>query len=130
MSFDIPKRIRNESAYEPAENNTHYIEYEFQQAQNMNRIFVNRTSWAPLENNATIWKASELSDSWSVPGSYNNYGGYLNQQILANPDADGAVQLFINSLDAMLHPWHLQGHDFQVVGWGPGLFGNIDSTTT
>lgn len=127
MPFDMVKPTRKEAAYEPATNNTHYIEYEFLQAQNVNRIFINKTSWAPLEDNATIWKLDSISNSTSVAGGYNSFGQYLNQQILTNPDANGSVQLVINSLDAMQHPWHLHGHEFQIVGWGQGLYGQGDT---
>jgi FtsP/CotA-like multicopper oxidase with cupredoxin domain len=127
MPLDMVKPTRKEAAYGPAANNTHYIEYEFLQAQNMNRIFVNKTSWAPLENNATIWKLERISNGTSVAGGYDNFGQYLNQQILTNPDANGSVQLVINSLDAMQHPWHLHGHEFQIFGWGQGLYGQDDT---
>ena len=123
MPFDMVKPTRQEAAYEPTSNSTHYFEYEFLQAQNVNRIFVNKTSWAPLESNATLWKVDEISNGTSVTGGYNSIGQSLDQQILTNPDANGAVQLVINSLDAMEHPWHLHGHEFQIVGWGQGLYG-------
>lgn len=40
--FDLPRPMRAEPAVEVSEANTHYIEYMFRQAQDVNRIFVNK----------------------------------------------------------------------------------------
>jgi hypothetical protein len=42
MPFDLPKPLREIPAYEVPEQNKHYIEYVFRQAQDVNRIFVNK----------------------------------------------------------------------------------------
>jgi FtsP/CotA-like multicopper oxidase with cupredoxin domain len=154
MEFDKPKPIRSLPAYpiEPGLN-MHYIEFAFRQAQNVNRIFVNQTSWAPLENNATLWKT--IGQEFPAGGgasSYSNWHYALNQQVLLLGDdgADKGAQLVVNSLDSMEHPWHLHGHEFQVclhliladylcsssvfmakvVGWGKGKYGELPSITT
>lgn len=44
MPFDVPKPIRRMDAVEVTEANTHYIEYMFRQAQDVNRIFINKVS--------------------------------------------------------------------------------------
>ncbi|KAF2434957.1 hypothetical protein EJ08DRAFT_581144 [Tothia fuscella] len=118
MPFNMTFPMRKKEEFKATPSNTHYIQYAFSQAQNVNRIFVNKTTWAPIENNATIWKASEIKPS----NSYISLGNALNQQIYTNNDATSANELVINSLDAMEHPWHLHGHSFQIVGWGPSLF--------
>ena len=41
-------------------------------------------------------------------GPYNNWNFQLNQQVLLIPEAGKGVQVVINSLDNMEHPWHLQ----------------------
>ncbi|KAI1747539.1 hypothetical protein F4782DRAFT_543438 [Xylaria castorea] len=134
MPFDLPKPMREIPAYDVPEDNKHYIEYMFRQAQGVNRIFINKTAYAPLSNNATLWKAMEQQFVASKANSYNSWDFGLNQQVLLIPEADKGAQIVINSRDAMEHPWHLHGHSFQIVGWGPGLFGtpatSPDSTTT
>ncbi|KAI0903621.1 Cupredoxin [Ustulina deusta] len=135
MPFDLPKPMRDIRAYEVPEENKHYIEYVFRQAQDVNRIFINKTAYAPLSDNATLWKAMEQQFVASNANSYNSWDFGLNQQVLLVPEAEKGAQVVINSRDAMEHPWHLHGHTFQIVGWGPGLFGTSsispnNSTTT
>lgn len=62
MPFDLPKPMRDIPAYEVPEENKHYIEYMFRQAQDVNRIFINkvrgplaRPPWPPLS-----------SESWAI----------------------------------------------------------------
>lgn len=42
MPFDMAKPMRVEPAFNVSAKNTHYMEYAFRQAQNTNRIFVNK----------------------------------------------------------------------------------------
>jgi FtsP/CotA-like multicopper oxidase with cupredoxin domain len=42
MPFDMPKPIRKQDAVEVSEANMQYIEYMFRQAQDVNRIFINK----------------------------------------------------------------------------------------
>jgi hypothetical protein len=110
----------------------HYLEFAFRQSQNVNRIFVNKTSWAPLEDNATLWKTIGQKFPAEGGGSgYNSWNYALNQQVLLLGDAGAnkGAQIVINSLDGMEHPWHLHGHEFQIVGWGKGMYGQEHSTT-
>ncbi|KAK8128353.1 diphenol oxidase [Apiospora sp. TS-2023a] len=130
MPFDVPKPMRKMDAVEVTEANTHYIEYMFRQAQDVNRIFINKTAYAPLSNNATIWKMLDQSFSAADANSYSSWDFGLDQQVLLVPDANKGAQIVINSRDAMEHPWHLHGHTFQIVGWGPGLFGSKPNGTT
>ncbi|OTB05487.1 putative multicopper oxidase [Hypoxylon sp. CI-4A] len=130
MPFDMPVPMRKQRAVDIAEANTHYIEYAFRQAQDVNRIFVNKTSYSPIPHNATLWKALEQQFTPDKANSYNSWDFGLNQQVLLIPDADQGAQIVINSLDAMEHPWHLHGHTFQVVGWGKGSFGHTPNGTT
>lgn len=60
-------------------------------------------------------------------GLYHSWGFRLDQQVLLVPDGSRAVQVAINSLDAMEHPFHMHGHSVQV-GWGPGRFDPSSST--
>ena len=117
MPFDAPIPRVPIPAYDISSGlNMHHIEYVFRQAQNINRIFVNKTSWAPLENNATLWKT--LDQTFPPEGGSNGYNSWnysLDQQVLLIGDmgANKGVQLVVNSLDGMEHPWHLHGHEFQ-----------------
>ncbi|KAK7997043.1 PAK kinase [Apiospora arundinis] len=130
MPFDVPKPMRKMDAVEVTEANTHYIEYMFRQAQDVNRIFINKTAYAPLIDNATIWKTLDQSFSAADANSYSSWNFGLDQQVLLVPDANKGAQIVINSRDAMEHPWHLHGHTFQIVGWGQGLFGSKPNGTT
>ncbi|KAI0477945.1 multicopper oxidase [Xylaria cf. heliscus] len=112
MPFDLPKPMREIPAYDVPEENKHYIEYAFRQAQDVNRIFINKTAYAPLPDNATLWKAIEQQFVANKANSYNSWDFGLNQQVLLVPGADKGAQVVINSR-----------HSFQIVGWGPGLFG-------
>ncbi|KAK9773595.1 putative Cupredoxin [Seiridium cardinale] len=134
MPFDMPRPMRKMDALEVGERNYQYIGYMFRQAQNVNRIFINKarfpfTAYSPLEGNATIWKAVDQRFSADKEGSYHSWDFGLNQQVLLFPDADKGAQVVINSEDAMEHPWHMHGHTFQVVGWGPGSFGSQPNGT-
>lgn len=44
MPFDMPRPVREMDAVEVGERNYHYIEYAFRQAQDVNRIFINKVS--------------------------------------------------------------------------------------
>lgn len=44
MPFDLPRPVREMDAVEVGERNHHYIEYAFRQAQDVNRIFINKVS--------------------------------------------------------------------------------------
>ncbi|KAI0150384.1 multicopper oxidase [Xylariaceae sp. FL1272] len=120
MPFDMPQPMRQVVAYDVAEHNTQFIEYAFRQAQD--------TAYAPLPDNATLWKVTEQNFDPNESNSYNSWDFGLNQQVLLIPEANTGAQIVINSLDSMEHPWHLHGHTFQVVGWGPGRFGTHRST--
>ncbi|KAI0449185.1 Cupredoxin [Xylaria acuta] len=109
MPFDLPKPMREIPAYDVPEENKHYIEYMFRQAQDVNRIF----TYAPLPDNATLWKAIEQQFVTSKANSYSSWDFGLSQQVLLIPEAGMGAQIVINSRD---------GHSFQIVGWGPGLF--------
>ncbi|KAI1774910.1 putative multicopper oxidase [Hypoxylon cercidicola] len=109
MPFDMPVPMRKQPAVNASEANTHYIEYAFRQAQDVNRIFINKTSYAPLPNNATLWKTMDQQFTADRTNSYNSWDFGLNQQVLLVPDADQCAQIVINSRDAMEHPWHLHG---------------------
>ncbi|KAK0672592.1 multicopper oxidase-domain-containing protein [Cercophora samala] len=146
LPFSLPVPLRAIPAYpldetHPPSKNTHEINFQFQQAGPVNRIFINRTSYSPLPNTTQLWLSlSQTFDDNNNnnnnnpdpdPGGYNNYGFPLNQQVLLLPEADKTVQVAINSRDVMEHPFHLHGHTFQIVAWGPGEFtaGSNPNTT-
>lgn len=67
-----------------------------------------QTAYAPLTDNATIWKTLDQSFSAADANSYSSWNFGLDQQVLLVPDANKGAQIVINSRDAMEHPWHLQ----------------------
>jgi FtsP/CotA-like multicopper oxidase with cupredoxin domain len=115
MPFSVPEPMRSRPAVPVTADNSHEVTFRFQQVGEVNRIFINRTSWSPYRDDATIWKVAvgvdETSPARLAPGqggSYSNYGLRLDQQILLVPDAGKGVQIAINSKDMMEHPFHLQ----------------------
>ena len=89
-----------------------------------------QTSWKPYEADAVLWRAMGQNFTTGNGGAYHNWGFRLDQQVLLVPDGSRAVQVAINSLDAMEHPFHMHGHSVQVVGWGPGRFDPSSTATT
>ncbi|KAH8912861.1 hypothetical protein BR93DRAFT_942620 [Coniochaeta sp. PMI_546] len=131
MPFSTPVPVRKRPAVDVGPNNAHEVTFRFQQVGEINRIFINRTSWSPYRDDATIWKTLNHSFAPGQGGSYSNFDLRLDQQILLLPDANQGVQIAINSKDMMEHPFHLHGHSFQIVGWGPGEFeGGSSGRTT
>lgn len=108
MPFSAPEPVRRRPAVDVGPNNAHEVTFRFQQVGEINRIFINRTSWSPYRDDATIWKTLNHSFAPGQGGSYSNFELRLDQQILLLPDADQGVQIAINSKDMMEHPFHLQ----------------------
>lgn len=109
MPFDLPRPRRAEGAYVLAPADPRLaVDFQFRQVGEVNRIFLNRTSWAAYRDDATLWQAVEQEFVPGRGGSYNNWDFRLDQQILLVPDGSAAVQVAINSLDIMEHPFHMQ----------------------
>lgn len=110
LPFDEPVPKRPEAAYTLARNDPeHILDFQFRQAGEVNRIFINRTSWAPYRDDAILWQAVEQNFTTAGEGgSYNNWGFRLDQQVLLIPDGSQTVQVVLNSLDVMEHPFHMQ----------------------
>ena len=135
MPFDMPVPVRKEAAVDVSPDNTHSVIFQFRQAGEVNRIFINRvsgdisvgylstvckkqstnqenrkiqTSWSPYHDDAQIWQALDQNFSVGHGGSYNSWDFRLDQQVLLIPDSNQGVQIAINSLDIMEHPFHLQ----------------------
>lgn len=109
LPFDTPVPKRVEAAYTLAEGDPeHILDFQFRQAGEVNRIFINRTSWAPYRDDAILWQALEQNFTVGEGGSYNNWEFRLDQQVLLIPDGSQTVQVVLNSLDVMEHPFHMQ----------------------
>lgn len=116
LPFDTPKPKRPEAAYPLAKDDPQYIiDFQFRQVGEINRIFLNRTSWAPYTTDATLWQA--LDQKFDVTsgadggsgGAYHNWDFRLDQQVLLVPEGSSSVQVALNSLDVMEHPFHMHG---------------------
>ncbi|KAJ4390772.1 hypothetical protein N0V93_004370 [Gnomoniopsis smithogilvyi] len=135
LPFDTPISKRPEEAYPLATNDPQYmIDFQFRQVGEVNRIFLNRTSWAAYTSDATLWQALDQTFDYApgadVGGAYHNWDFRLDQQVLLVPEGSGSVQVVVNSLDVMEHPFHMHGHTVQIVGWGPGRYMPGSSATT
>lgn len=115
IPFNTPIPKRPEAAYPLAENDPQYsIDFQFRQVGEINRIFLNRTSWAPYTTDATLWQALDqgfnaTSSEAGGGGAYHNWDFRLDQQVLLVPEGSGSVQVALNSLDVMEHPFHMHG---------------------
>lgn len=76
-----------------------------------------------------------LYSALSVGGNYSSdprVYGHVNPYVVKHNDI---VEIVINNLNSNLHPWHLHGHQFQVLertlpntGSFPGTYSNFSST--
>ncbi|KAK7407830.1 hypothetical protein QQX98_010001 [Neonectria punicea] len=114
LPFDLPRPMRKRRAYDVGQNNHHYFSFHQELVEEKVRTYVNKTIYAPLQDDATLWKilqqdassGKEKSERHSQPQEWD-FGP--NQQVLVSPDADKAAQIVINSEVMMIHPWHLHG---------------------
>lgn len=109
LPFDKPVPKRPEAAYTLGGGDPeHILDFQFRQAGEVNRIFLNKTSWAPYRDDAILWQALNQNFTAGEGGSYNNWEFRLDQQVLLIPDDSQTVQVVLNSLDVMEHPFHMQ----------------------
>lgn len=88
-------------------------------------------------NNSTYigQNVPSLYSALTVGGNYSSdprVYGHVNPYVVKHNDV---VEIVINNLNANLHPWHLHGHQFQVLertlpdtGSFPGTYSNFSST--
>lgn len=124
LPFDAPVPKRAEEAYPLAANDPQYtIDFQFRQVGEINRIFLNRTSWAAYTSDATLWQAVDRTFTYTpgedVGGAYHNWDFRLDQQVLLVPEGSGSVQVAVNSLDVMEHPFHMHGKLPRIVSFYP-----------
>ncbi|KAK7431656.1 hypothetical protein QQZ08_001875 [Neonectria magnoliae] len=133
LPFDLPRPTRKRMAYDVGQNNHHHFSFHQELVEEKVRTYVNKTIYAPLQDDATLWKvlqqdASSGKEKFERHSQPQEWDFGPNQQVLISPDADKAAQIIINSEVMMIHPWHLHGtlylsQNFQVVGWGDNVFG-------
>ncbi|KAF9879170.1 multicopper oxidase [Colletotrichum karsti] len=128
LPFGLPKPMRSKTAYLPGDRNFHYFTFRQDKVGDVVRTHVNDTLYTPLKDDATLWKVLDQDVS---PDNLNAVVPKLDfgkdQFVLVSKD-DKAAQIVVNSDAMMVHPWHLHGQNFQIVGWGPGLFGKSKTT--
>ncbi|KAH7148214.1 multicopper oxidase [Dactylonectria macrodidyma] len=128
LPFDLPRPTRKRKAYDVGQNNHHYFDFHQELVEKKVRTYVNKTIYAPLQDDATLWKVlqQDTNSGNEKSGRHSQAQEWdfgPNQQVLVSQDADKAAQIIINSEVMMIHPWHLHGQNFQVVGWGDDVFG-------
>ncbi|KAK1751102.1 multicopper oxidase-domain-containing protein [Echria macrotheca] len=122
LPFGLARPVRREGAWEVGGGNLHYFEFSRGDL-NGTVSFINETVRKPLMDDAMLWRMPKLADE--------------NQMVLVSQNTTAGAQIVINSNAMMMHPFHLHanhvdsGQSFQVVGWGPGMYGaNKDMVTT
>ncbi|KAK2734372.1 diphenol oxidase [Colletotrichum kahawae] len=128
LPFNLPKPMRKRTAYIPGDRNFHYFTFRQEKVGDVVRTHVNDTLFTPLKDDATLWKVmgQDMSlENLNSPTPKLDFG--KDQFVLVSKD-DKAAQIVVNSDAMMVHPWHLHGQNFQIVGWGHGLFGQSGTT--
>ncbi|KAF6819057.1 diphenol oxidase [Colletotrichum plurivorum] len=127
LPFNLPKPVRSRTAYDVGERNFHYFTFRQERVGDAVRTHVNKTLFTPLKDDATLWKVLEQDIS---PANLNSPEPKLDfgkdQLVLVSKD-DKAAQIVVNS-DAMMLTFFRSGQNFQVIGWGDGLFGKSKTT--
>ncbi|KAG0003434.1 hypothetical protein BGZ79_000893 [Entomortierella chlamydospora] len=110
LTEDMLKPYYSEPA--PAADTHVYITSSFQtiEADQINRGYMNSTSWVPLANDATVFQAQRGISKFDA-----------TQQIITL-NSTGVVEVLINNYDEGSHPFHFHGHMFYVLGWGDGNY--------
>ncbi|KAH8894494.1 hypothetical protein GQ53DRAFT_744682 [Thozetella sp. PMI_491] len=131
LPFDLAKPRRGRDAYSVGPKNMHYFKYRMRTDEGVWRTFINDTKYAPLKDDAALWKVLQLNaSSQHSEMDLTGFDFGPGQHVLVSPDATTGAQIVINSEHMMGHPWHLQhpetkidtGQTFQIVGWGKGAF--------
>ncbi|KAK2009614.1 multicopper oxidase [Colletotrichum eremochloae] len=128
LPFNLPKPMRNRPAYDVGERNYHYFTFRQDRVGDVVRTHVNQTLYAPLKDDASLWKVLQQDitpENLNSPEPKLDFG--QDQFVLVSQDSK-AAQIVVNSDAMMVHPWHLHGQNFQVIGWGHGLFGAAKTT--
>lgn len=128
LPFDLPKPMRNRPAYDVGERNHHYFTFRQDRVGDVVRTHVNKTIYTPLKDDASLWKVLQQDitpENLNSPEPKLDFG--QDQFVLVSQD-NKAAQIVVNSDAMMIHPWHLHGQNFQVIGWGKGLFGATETT--
>ncbi|KAL0939159.1 diphenol oxidase [Colletotrichum truncatum] len=128
LPFNLPKPVRSRTAYVPGERNFHYFTFKQERIGDVVRTRVNETLFTPLKDDATLWKVMQQDISPANLNSPNPKLDFGKDQFVLVSKDDKAAQIVVNSDAMMVHPWHLHGQNFQVVGWGDGLFGKSKTT--
>lgn len=86
-----------------------------------------QTAWAPIENNATIYLATDPNVDLTNP-NFTSILGCDQQEVFTPFDEQFGIESVVNSLDDASHGFHMHGHDMAVYGWGDGLYGEGETT--
>ncbi|KAG7069716.1 multicopper oxidase [Colletotrichum scovillei] len=128
LPHNLPKPVRSRPAYDVGDRNYHYFTFKQERVNDVVRTHVNDTLYTPLTDDASLWKVMQQDitpENLNSPQPKLDFG--KDQFVLVSRD-DKAAQIVVNSDAMMVHPWHLQGQNFQVIGWGNGLFGASKTT--
>ncbi|KAH8658353.1 multicopper oxidase-domain-containing protein [Xylariales sp. PMI_506] len=126
LPFDVPKPMRAAKAYDVGAKNYHYFDYRRQLYQGAARTMINGSLTSLSNETAALWEAlrpNNVSTPYNTEVKSSKWSSGQGQQVMVSWDAAKGAQIVINSDDMMIHPWHLHGQTFQVVGWGKGFYG-------
>ncbi|KAF8979466.1 hypothetical protein BGZ46_005413 [Entomortierella lignicola] len=76
----------------------------------INRGYMNQTSWSPLMNDSTVFQAQRGITT------------FASSQQIVTLDTMEVVEILINNYDEGAHPFHFHGHNFYVLGYGQGNY--------
>ncbi|KAK0654913.1 multicopper oxidase-domain-containing protein [Cercophora newfieldiana] len=127
LPFNLPKPIRKLAAYEVGERNNHSFTFSRENVNGTVRTYINEILYEPLLDDAVLWRVNKVETQQK--GLSANWTFGADQFVMVSQDVDKGVQIVVNSNAMMMHPFHLHGQQFQIVGWGPGIFGEGGETT-
>lgn len=135
LPFDMTKPMRPIDAYDVGEKNKHSFMFTFtDDGKGVQRTSINGTIFTHLENDATMWQVPEFDESLPAAGAASNLsalvGGVFKpeQHVFVSRDETKGAEIAISAGNMMGHPWHLHGQQFQIVGWGNGVYGRSKTT--
>ncbi|KAK0633870.1 multicopper oxidase-domain-containing protein [Immersiella caudata] len=125
LPFNLPKPMRKADAYEVGPRNNHSFTFSRENYNGTVRTYINETLYETLHDDAVLWQAKKVD---TQEGMSANWTFGPEHFVMVSQDADKGVQIAMNSDAMMMHPFHLHGQQFQVVGWGRGTFGEGETT--
>ncbi|KAL8415019.1 hypothetical protein RB594_006013 [Gaeumannomyces avenae] len=130
LPFDLAKPVREIDAYNVGDGNKHSFLFKFvEDEEGVQRTVINNTIYSGLPSGATLWQVPQQDmKQQNMNASEPKWAWNPEQHVFVSRDEAMGAQVAISAGNMMGHPWHLHGQQFQVVGWGKGVYGKRETT--